>query len=155
MMKAKRIQFARTGGTEVLDYVEVNVGSPDADEVLVRQHAIGLNFIDIYYRTGLYPAPSLPSGLGFEGVGVVEAVGAKVKHLKPGDRVAYAQGPLGAYSNLRSKSCSPVYQAGQDATDLDGVQKGRRRFRVWAPDGAVVGLRACIPSAQSHCRLGP
>lgn len=101
MMKAKRIQFARTGGTEVLDYVEVNVGSPDADEVLVRQHAIGLNFIDIYYRTGLYPAPSLPSGLGFEGAGVVEAVGAKVKHLKPGDRVAYAQGPLGAYSNLR------------------------------------------------------
>lgn len=96
----KRIQFSRYGGPEVLEYVDVEPKAPGPGEVRVRNHAIGLNFIDIYVRTGLYPAPSLPSGLGTEGAGVVEAVGTGVDHLKVGDRVAYAQGPLGAYSDL-------------------------------------------------------
>lgn len=95
---AKRIQFARTGGSEVLEVVDVTPADPGPGEVRVRNEAIGLNFIDIYFRTGLYPAPGLPSGLGTEGAGMVDAVGEGVSHLRQGDRVAYAQGPLGAYA---------------------------------------------------------
>jgi NADPH2:quinone reductase len=97
---AKAIRYARTGGPEVLEYVDVEVGEPGPGEARVRNHAIGLNFIDVYFRNGLYPAP-LPSGLGHEGAGVVEAVGEGVSHVKPGDRVAYASRPNGAYSELR------------------------------------------------------
>jgi NADPH2:quinone reductase len=97
---AKRIQFASHGGPEVLDYTDYTPAEPGPNDVRVRNRAIGLNFIEIYFRTGLYPAPSLPSGLGTEGAGEVEAVGAAVSHLKPGDRVAYATGPLGSYSEL-------------------------------------------------------
>jgi NADPH2:quinone reductase len=97
---AKAIQFSRTGGPEVLELVDVEVGEPGPGEARVRNHAIGLNFIDVYFRSGLYPAP-LPSGLGQEGAGVVEAVGEGVTHVKPGDRVAYAARPNGAYSELR------------------------------------------------------
>jgi NADPH2:quinone reductase len=99
-MMAKAIRMARTGGPEVLEYVDVEVGEPGPGEARVRQHAIGLNFIDVYFRTGLYPMP-LPSGLGQEGAGVVEAVGEGVTHVQPGDRVAYAGRPNGAYSELR------------------------------------------------------
>jgi NADPH2:quinone reductase len=95
---AKRIQFARTGGPEVLEYVDVTPAEPGPGEVRVRNHAVGLNFIDIYFRTGLYPAPGLPSGLGTEGAGEIDAVGEGVTMFAPGDRVAYAQGPLGAYA---------------------------------------------------------
>jgi NADPH2:quinone reductase len=96
----KAIRYARTGGPEVLEYVDVEVGEPGQGEARVRNHAIGLNFIDVYFRNGLYPAP-LPGGLGQEGAGVVEAVGPGVTHVKPGDRVAYAARPNGAYSELR------------------------------------------------------
>ena len=99
-MKAKAIRMTRTGGPEVLEYVDVDVGEPGAGEARVRQHAIGLNFIDVYFRTGLYPMP-LPSGLGQEGAGVVEAVGEGVTHVQPGDRVVYAGRPNGAYSEVR------------------------------------------------------
>jgi NADPH2:quinone reductase len=97
---AKAIQFSRTGGPEVLALVDVEVGEPGPGEARVRNHAIGVNFIDVYFRNGLYPLP-LPSGLGQEGAGVVEAVGEGVTHVKPGDRVAYAARPNGAYSELR------------------------------------------------------
>ncbi|SOC55984.1 NADPH2:quinone reductase [Chromohalobacter canadensis] len=97
---AKCIQFARTGGPEVLEYVDVTPVEPGPGEVRVRNRAVGLNFIDIYFRTGLYPAPSLPSGLGTEGAGEIDAVGEGVKGFAPGDRVAYAQGALGAYAEL-------------------------------------------------------
>jgi NADPH2:quinone reductase len=97
----KAIRFARTGGPEVLEYVDVEVGEPGPGEARVRQHAIGLNFIDVYFRSGLYPQP-LPSGLGQEGAGVVEAVGEGVTHVKPGDRVAYAGRPNGAYCEVRT-----------------------------------------------------
>lgn len=99
-MKAKAIRVSQHGGPEVLQLVEVEVADPGPDEVRIRNHAIGLNFIDIYYRTGLYPS-ALPHGLGFEGAGVLDAVGANVKFLKEGDRVAYGQGPLGAYADMR------------------------------------------------------
>jgi NADPH2:quinone reductase len=97
---AKAIRIARTGGPEVLELVDVTVGDPGPGEARVRNHAIGVNFIDVYFRTGLYPQ-SLPGGMGQEGAGVVEAVGPGVTHLRPGDRVAYAGRPSGAYSQLR------------------------------------------------------
>lgn len=100
MTTAKAIRFARTGGPEVLEYVDVEVGDPGPGEARVRNHAIGVNFIDTYFRSGLYPL-DLPNGLGQEGAGVVEAVGEGVTHVKPGDRVAYAARPNGAYSQLR------------------------------------------------------
>jgi NADPH2:quinone reductase len=99
-MKGKAIVVTEHGGPEVLKLVEVDVPDPGPDEVRIRQHAIGLNFIDIYHRTGLYPNAT-PHGLGAEGAGVVDAVGSNVKFLKEGDRVAYGQGPLGAYADLR------------------------------------------------------
>jgi NADPH2:quinone reductase len=97
---ARRIQFSSNGGPDVLELVDVQPAEPGPLEVRVRNHAIGLNYIDTYYRSGLYPAPSLPSGLGTEAAGVIEAVGDQVTTLKVGERVAYAGGPLGAYSDV-------------------------------------------------------
>lgn len=99
--QVKAIRMEQHGGPEVLKVVVVNVPAPQENEVTIRQKAIGLNFIDIYYRTGLYASP-LPHGLGFEAAGVVEAVGSKVRHLKVGDRVAYGQSPIGAYAEARN-----------------------------------------------------
>ncbi|MEY4208749.1 MAG: hypothetical protein RLZZ20_1901 [Pseudomonadota bacterium] len=96
----KAIQCFSNGGPEVMEYVDVQVGEPGAGEARVRHHAIGLNYIDVYFRTGLYPQP-MPAGLGMEGAGVIEAVGPDVKHVKPGDRVAYACRPPGAYADVR------------------------------------------------------
>nr|WP_298136324.1 NADPH:quinone reductase [uncultured Pseudomonas sp.] len=96
----KRIQFSRHGGPEVLEYLDYQAAAPGPNEVLVRNQAIGLNFIDTYYRSGLYPPAALPSGLGSEGAGVVEAVGSAVTRFQVGERVAYATGPLGSYSEL-------------------------------------------------------
>src|SRR5204863_9450883 len=86
-----------TGGPEVLQWEDVSVGEPGAGEARVANKAVGLNYIDTYHRTGLYPVP-LPSGIGLEAAGVIEAVGSGVTEFKPGDRVAYCNGPLGAYS---------------------------------------------------------
>jgi NADPH2:quinone reductase len=94
------IRFHKTGGPEVLVWEKVALGKPGAGEARIRHTAVGLNFIDIYNRSGLYPA-SLPSGLGGEGAGVVEEVGEGVIDLKPGDRVAYGVAPLGAYAEAR------------------------------------------------------
>lgn len=105
---SKRIQFSRTGGPEVLELVDFSPSQPAAGEVRVRNHAVGLNFIDIYFRTGLYPAPKMPSGLGTEGAGIVDAVGEDVTHLRKGDRVAYAQGPLGAYAEIHTLPAEKV-----------------------------------------------
>ena len=95
---SQRIQFSQHGGPEVLEQIETEIPAPAAGEVRVRNHAIGLNFIDTYFRSGLYAPPSLPSGLGTEGAGVIEALGEGVDQWQIGDRVAYATGPLGAYA---------------------------------------------------------
>jgi NADPH2:quinone reductase len=95
------IRFHQTGGPEVLRWEEVSLGDPPPGEVRVDHEAVGLNFIDIYHRTGLYPLP-LPSGIGLEGAGVITAVGAGVTEFKCGDRVAYAGGPPGAYAEARN-----------------------------------------------------
>jgi NADPH2:quinone reductase len=96
-----RIVVSRLGGPEVLAWSEVEVGAPGPQDVRLRHTAIGVNFIDVYFRTGLYPAGSVPFALGMEAAGVVDAVGADVTALKVGDRVAYASGPLGSYSEAR------------------------------------------------------
>ncbi|MFJ5300748.1 NADPH:quinone reductase [Pseudomonas sp. SLFW] len=97
---AKRIQFRSHGGPEVLEYVDFEPAKPGPKEVVVRNKAIGVNFIETYFRTGLYPVASMPSGLGNEGAGVVEAVGSEVTHVKVGDRVGYGTGQLGSYADL-------------------------------------------------------
>jgi NADPH2:quinone reductase len=97
----RAIRFARTGGPEVLTFEEMPLPEPKAGEVLVRHHAVGVNFIDTYQRSGLYPVP-LPSGLGTEAAGVVERVGEGVTELRVGERVGYAaSGALGAYAEAR------------------------------------------------------
>lgn len=95
------IRIHELGGPEVLSWEEITVGDPGPGEVRLRQTAVGLNFIDVYFRTGLYKAPALPFIPGLEGAGVVEAVGAGVDTLAAGDRVAYATQPLGAYAEAR------------------------------------------------------
>ena len=97
---ARAIRFAKTGGPEVLEWQQVEVGKPGPGQVRIRHTAVGLNYIDTYQRSGLYPMP-LPSSLGSEAAGVIEEVGPGVTDLKPGDRVAYAGGPPGAYSEER------------------------------------------------------
>ncbi len=103
----KAIKFHQPGGPEVMQYEEFNLEAPEAGEVRIRHTAIGLNYIDTYHRSGAYPVP-LPSGLGLEAAGVVEAVGEGVSHLKEGDRVAYGAGPIGAYSDARNMPANRV-----------------------------------------------
>jgi NADPH2:quinone reductase len=96
----RAIQITAYGGPEQLQLIDVEVGEPGPGEIRIRHRACGLNFIDVYQRTGLYANP-LPLRLGMEGAGVVEAVGAGVTHLEVGDRAAYASNPPGSYSDLR------------------------------------------------------
>ena len=95
------VRIAKTGGPEVLKLETINLDQPNPDEVLIEHKAIGLNFIDTYHRSGLYPI-ELPSGIGAEGAGVIKKIGSKVKDFSIGDRVAYAGTPLGAYSSERN-----------------------------------------------------
>ena len=104
---AKAIRFHETGGPDVLRLEEVAVGDPGPGEVRIRHEAVGLNFADTYFRTGLYPAP-LPAGMGVEAAGVVEAVGEGVTHVAAGDRVTYTGSPLGAYSTERVMPAAPL-----------------------------------------------
>jgi NADPH:quinone reductase len=99
-MSVKAIQIRAHGGPEQMQLVDVEVGDPGPGEIRIRHHASGLNFIDVYQRTGLYQL-NLPHTLGMEGAGVVEAVGEGVTHLKAGDRAAYASNPPGSYSQAR------------------------------------------------------
>ncbi len=100
-MMCKAIRIHETGGAEVLTWEDVEVGEPGPGEALVRHTAVGLNYIDIYHRSGLYPLPELPATLGMEGAGIVEAVGEGVDEVVVGDRVAYAAPPVGAYAEKR------------------------------------------------------
>ncbi|MGD8107577.1 quinone oxidoreductase [Pantoea sp. FN0302] len=99
---AKRIQIAQYGGPETLQWIDFNPSDPADDEVQVENKAIGINYIDTYVRSGLYPVPELPSGIGTEAAGVVTKVGNRVTAIKPGDRVVYAQSALGAYSEIHN-----------------------------------------------------
>ena len=99
---ATRIEFHKHGGPDVLKAVEFTPVDPAENEIQVENKAIGINYIDTYIRSGLYPPPSMPSGLGTEAAGVVSKVGSKVTHIKAGDRVVYAQSALGAYSSVHN-----------------------------------------------------
>lgn len=104
---AKTVIIEDFGGPEALKLVDRDPGAPGAGEVRIRHEAIGLNFIDVYHRTGLYPL-DLPHALGMEGAGVIEAVGDGVTHLKPGDRAAYAAAPPGSYCEARVMPAAQV-----------------------------------------------
>ena len=153
------IRFHQTGGPEVLRWEEVPVSDPAEDEVRIRHEAVGLNYIDTYQRSGLYPLP-LPSGLGQEGAGVVEAVGKDVRDFRPGDRVAYAGGPVGAYSQQRCLPAARLLKLPESidfrtgaAMMLQGLTTAyllRRTYAVQAGDAVLihaaaggVGLIAC------------
>jgi len=99
-MKTRAIQITAFGGPEQMQSVDLPLGEPGPGQVRIRHHACGLNFIDVYQRTGLYASP-LPLTLGMEGAGVIEAVGEGVTHLAPGDRAAYASNPPGSYCEAR------------------------------------------------------
>ncbi|MEJ6024364.1 quinone oxidoreductase family protein [Ramlibacter sp. PS4R-6] len=113
----RAIQIQKTGGPEELKLVDVKVGEPGPGEIRIRHKAVGLNFIDVYHRTGLYPLP-LPAGIGGEGSGIVEAVGEGVTHLKAGDRAAYATNSPGSYCEARVMNAKHVCKI-PDAIDFD------------------------------------
>jgi len=97
----KAIQISKIGGPEVLELKDITLDKPGADEVTIEQKAIGLNYIDTYHRSGLYPL-KMPSGLGLEGAGIITEVGENVKNFKSGDKISYAGIPLGSYSTHRN-----------------------------------------------------
>jgi NADPH2:quinone reductase len=144
------IRIHENGGPEVLRWEEVEVGEPGPGEVRVRNTAIGLNYIDTYQRSGLYPMP-MPLTLGSEGAGVIEAVGPKVKDFKRGDRVAYA-GPIGAYAEVVLRPAARLVKIPSgidDQTAAAMMLKGmtawylvRRTYRVKKGDTVVVHAAA-------------
>lgn len=156
---AKAIRFDKTGGPEVMNWVDVDVGDPGEGEIRIRQHAVGLNYIDVYFRNGLYPL-ALPGGLGMEAAGEVTAVGSGVKDVKTGDRVAYVARPPGAYAQERVLPAAQVVKlpdaiSYEDAASvmLQGLTAQyllRRTYPVKAGDTILiqaaaggVGLIAC------------
>lgn len=161
-MNAQAILFDRTGGPEVMELREVQIPSPEAGEVQIEHRAIGLNFIEVYFRSGLYPS-AMPAGLGNEAAGVVTAVGAGVTQVKEGDRVAYGTGPVGAvgaYSTKRNVPANNVLKLPDNIafdTAAAMMLKGltvqyllRRTYQVKAGETIVfhaaaggVGLIAC------------
>src|SRR5437868_6891321 len=115
-MRTHAIVFATHGGPDVLRFTELDVGEPAAGQVRLEQRAIGLNYVDVYQRQGLYPVPSLPSPIGVAAVGVVAALGPDVRDLAIGQRVAYA-GALGAYAESRLVPAERVVPVPDDVDD--------------------------------------
>ena len=113
----KAIRIHEYGAPEVLRWEEVTVADPARGELRIRHTAIGLNYIDIYHRTGLYPLPALPCTLGMEGAGIVEALGEGVEDFKVGDRVAYASPPVGAYAEVRLLAADRMVALPDDIDD--------------------------------------
>jgi NADPH2:quinone reductase len=146
------IRIHEHGGPEVLRWEAVEVPSPGPGEIRIRHTAVGLNFIDVYYRTGLYQAPSLPFTPGSEAAGVVEEVGEGVQEFKPGDRVAYGSAGLGAYSEQRLVAADRVVHLPEgidDASAAAMMLKGmtaqyllRRTYRVQAGDTILIHAAA-------------
>jgi NADPH2:quinone reductase len=138
-MSAQAVRFSRTGGPEVLQIEEVQVGHPGPGEARVRHAAVGLNFADTYFRSGLYPV-ALPAGIGVEAAGVVEEVGEGVTHVKPGDRVTYTGfvNTLGAYSTERLIPAAPLIRLPAEisfetaaAVTMRGLTAAYLMTRIW------------------------
>jgi NADPH2:quinone reductase len=119
-MIARAIRMATQGGPEVLQLQDVEIGSPGKGEVLLRQTACGLNFLDVYHRSGVYPLP-MPSGCGSEAAGYVEAVGPDVSAFSVGDRVAYQGGEPGAYADLRILPATRIVKVPDEVSDEDAA----------------------------------
>lgn len=111
----RAIRISKTGGPEVLELAEVETPAAGAGQILIRHQAIGVNFIDTYHRSGLYPI-KLPSGLGMEAAGVVEAVGEGVTRFQPGDTAVYASGPIGAYAEFNAVPADRAVKVPADVT---------------------------------------
>ncbi len=126
----KAIRFHKTGGPEVLQLDDIAVPEPGPGQARLRQTAIGVNFIDTYQRTGLYPMP-LPSVAGNEGAGVVEAVGSGVTQVKPGDRVAYTGAPPGAYAEMRLYPADRLVKIPDGITDEQAASMMLKGMTVW------------------------
>jgi NADPH2:quinone reductase len=154
------VRISRHGGPEQLRFEDLPTPSPEPDEALVRHTAIGVNFIDVYHRSGLYPVPALPSGVGMEAAGVVERVGQGVSEVSVGQRVAYAAGPPGSYASarcIRADRLVPIPDELDDETAAAVLLKGmtaeflvRRTYAVNSGDTVLfhaaaggVGLIAC------------
>jgi NADPH2:quinone reductase len=116
----RAIRIHKNGGPEVLQFEDVQLAAPARGEARVRHTVVGVNYIDTYHRGGLYPLP-MPSGLGSEAAGVVEAVGPGVDYLKPGDRVAYCMGGVGAYSESRVIAADRLVPLPDDISDRDAA----------------------------------
>ncbi|MDP6786642.1 MAG: quinone oxidoreductase [Rhodospirillales bacterium] len=148
----KAILIQEPGAAGVLKWVDVRVGKPAPKEVRVRHTAVGLNYIDIYHRSGHYPLPQYPAPLGMEGAGVIEAVGRSVRGLKVGQRVAYATLPLGAYAQARLIAADRVVPVPAEVSDeiaaavmLKGMTAEyliRRTYRVGKNDTILVHAAA-------------
>jgi NADPH2:quinone reductase len=148
---SKAIRIHANGGPEVLKWEDVPTPEPGPAEVLIKQEAVGLNYIDVYFRTGLYKAPNMPLVIGQEGAGIVTAVGAKVTDIAPGDRVAYA-GPIGGYATERVISADRLVKVPESidfqtaaAMMLQGMTAQylvRRTYAVKAGDTVVVHAAA-------------
>ncbi|MSP67540.1 MAG: quinone oxidoreductase [Alphaproteobacteria bacterium] len=119
MVKAIRIKAP--GGPEAMEWMDVTVGDPGEGEIRVRHTAVGVNYIDVYHRSGVYPLGSMPHGIGMEGAGVVEAAGKGVSHVKAGDRVAYASPPPGSYAEARVMPAKHVVKLPEKITDETGA----------------------------------
>jgi len=126
----KAIRIREVGGPEVLRLEDVAVGEPGEGEARVRHAAVGVNYVDTYHRTGLYKAP-LPTGLGVEAAGVVEAVGKGVSHVRPGDRVGYAGGPPGAYAESRVVAADRLLKLPPEITDQAAAAGLLKGLTVW------------------------
>jgi NADPH2:quinone reductase len=135
----KAIIIHETGGPEVMQWEDHDPGMPGPGEVRLNQEAVGLNFIDVYHRTGLYPLPDLPAVLGLEGAGIVESVGDQVPDLHPGDRVAYAGVPPGAYAQVR---CIPAHRLVRLPDDISTRQAAGMMLRGMT---ARYLLHGCYP----------
>ncbi|HTP53275.1 MAG TPA: quinone oxidoreductase [Anaeromyxobacteraceae bacterium] len=126
----KAIRIREVGGPEVLRLEDVAVGEPGEGEARVRHAAVGVNYVDTYHRTGFYKAP-LPTGLGVEASGVVEAVGKGVSHVRPGDRVGYAGGPPGAYAEFRVVAADRLLKLPPEITDQAAAAGLLKGLTVW------------------------
>ena len=145
-MQATVVRFEKPGGPDVLQAATVEIGAPGAGQVLLRQTAIGVNYLDTYFRSGMYPLP-LPAGCGSEAAGIVEAVGPDVTELKPGDRVAYAGGDFGSYADYR------LFPAARLVKVRDGVSDEQAAACMLKGMTVEYLLNCCFPMSAGQYGL--